>query len=233
VWRLRIAEWRRWDDLRTAHAACRHCAVHRLYDRVAGAGSISTGQLLTADPPSAGLGEQLRSPFHRRARLESCLARQERRVLELGCGDGNFSLGARHGWEVTARNSAPTRRRCRSQTSHRSSVGGSGRHHPRILPRRRRVSRTEHVYHPAAWVRRVRGLVEPGGLLHLQVPNGASLTRQLTGRTWASSCFRSMWPHARDLIASRALRVLGPHSHHCGIRTVGTVSRSIYNLATR
>jgi len=95
----------------------------------------------------------------------------------------------------------------------------------------------EHVYHPAAWVQRVRGILEPGGLLHLQVPNGASLTRQVTGQTWAAFVFpEHVYFYTPDTLGSLLERsgfsVLtattwdpwhGP----------GTVSRSVYNLANR
>jgi 2-polyprenyl-3-methyl-5-hydroxy-6-metoxy-1,4-benzoquinol methylase len=47
----------------------------------------------------------------------------------------------------------------------------------------------EHVYHPAERLRAVRRMLVPGGVIHLQVPNHASLTRRLTGRAWASVMF--------------------------------------------
>ena len=62
----------------------------------------------------------------------------------------------------------------------------------------------EHIYHPADWLQQVGRFLEPNGLLHLQVPNAASLTRRLSGDAWAGLVF----PHLGIiLIASGSVLV--------------------------
>jgi 2-polyprenyl-3-methyl-5-hydroxy-6-metoxy-1,4-benzoquinol methylase len=227
------------------YVACRHCAIHRLYDRVAEHRLdllYGGGYYPTADPPSAELEQQLRNPTfaHRRARLESCLEHRERRILELGCGDGNFlAVLRRHGWEVYGQEFSGEAAALVDRRHHISVFTGdlAAVAPPRPFPVVGAYHVLEHVYHPAAWVRRVRGLVEPGGLLHLQVPNGASLTRHLTGRTWAGFVF----PQHVYFYTPETLGSLLERSGFSVLTATtwdpwhgpGTVSRSIYNLATR
>ena len=65
----------------------------------------------------------------------------------------------------------------------------------------------EHVYRPAEWLRQVRTLIEPRGLLCLQTPNWNSLTHALTGLAWASMTF----PQHVYLFTPKTLSALLPH----------------------
>jgi len=219
--------------------------VHRLYDRVAEHKLdllYGGGYYPTADPAAAELDQQLRNPTfpHRRARLEACLRGRERRILELGCGDGNFlAVLRRHGWEVYGQEFSAEAAALVDRRHHISVFTGdvAGVTPARPFPVVGAYHVLEHVYHPADWVRRVREIVEPGGLLHLQVPNGASLTRQLTGQTWAGFVFpEHVYFYTPDTLGSLLERsgfsVLNATTWDPW-HGPGTVSRSIYNLATR
>jgi hypothetical protein len=111
-------------------------------------------------------------------------------VLEIGCGDGNFLAFLRNaGWqveghEVDSQTADIVRRR------HGIKVAtGSLDDLAVAFPVVAAYHVLEHVYHPATWLQTVKNLLEPGGLLHLQVPNGASLTRRVSGPAWSSWVF--------------------------------------------
>jgi SAM-dependent methyltransferase len=140
------------------------------------------------------LEQQLTNPTfeHRRRRLEERLANRTRRILEIGCGDGNFlAVLRRAGWdvngqEVSAGTAAMVERRHRIPM-----IAGPLEAVPsdRPFPVVAAYHVFEHIYHPADWLRCVRDLIAPNGLLHLQVPNGASLTRRLSGDVWSALVF--------------------------------------------
>lgn len=179
------------------YACCLGCGVVRLYDRVA-ADSLHllyAGYYPGADPSPDELRRQLSNPTfaHRRRRLEASVPADRRRVLEIGCGDGNFLAYLRgHGWtvqgsEYDAQTVALVRRRHGIEVS----VGDVADAQPpgAPFPVVAAYHVLEHVYRPAEWLAAVRGMLGPGGVLHLQVPNHASLTRRLTGPAWASLMF--------------------------------------------
>lgn len=177
-------------------AICLDCDVERLYDRV----SESRLDLLyenyyaSKDPSPAELEQQLSNPTFalRRRRLESLVEGRARRILEIGCGDGNFLATLRRaGWEVQgqefgADTSALVERRHGFPmiTGPLESVSVA-----REFPVVAAYHVFEHIYHPAAWLKQVRQFVEPNGLLHLQVPNAASLTRKVSGDVWSGLVF--------------------------------------------
>lgn len=225
--------------------ACRQCAVQRLYDRVAENRLdllYGRGYYSTADPSPSELEQQLQNPTfdHRRARLESCLAGRARKILELGCGDGNFlAVLRRHGWQVYGQEFSPEAAALAERRhgipvliGNLSVVSAAG-----LFPVVGAYHVFEHVYHPVAWVQRVRGFLEPGGLLHLQVPNGAALARQVTGQTWAGFVF----PQHVYFYTPETLGSLLERSGFSVLTATtwdpwhgpGTVSRSIYNLGNR
>lgn len=179
------------------YARCLRCAVVRLYDRVAEdrLHLLYAGYYPGADPSPEELRRQLENPTfaHRRRRLEAAVDPERRRILEIGCGDGNFLAYLRgHGWTVRgAEYDAQTAALVRRRHGIEVSVGDVAQAQPAGAPFTAVAAYhvLEHVYHPAEWLAAVRGMLEPGGILHLQVPNHASLTRRLTGPAWASLMF--------------------------------------------
>jgi hypothetical protein len=95
----------------------------------------------------------------------------------------------------------------------------------------------EHIYHPAAWLRSVRELIAPNGLLHLQVPNGASLTRRLSRQVWSALVF----PQHVYFYDPRTLPALLTRFGFTVLTTTtwdpwhgpGTVTASVANVAAR
>ena len=179
------------------YGMCVGCGVVRLVDRVA----ESALDLLYAEyyPPKdlsrEELDRQLSNPTfgHRLRRLESVLGSRERRIFEIGCGDGNFLASVeRKGWKVdgsefgSATVSVVHRRHGIVITNvDVTKQIPSSAPYPVVAA----YHVLEHVYQPAEWLSQVRKLVEPRGLLHLQVPNWASLTHALTGLAWSSMTF--------------------------------------------
>lgn len=177
-------------------AVCLDCDVERLYDRVAGSRlDLLYGRYYAADDPSPSeLERQLANPTFalRRRRLENVVDGRARRILEIGCGDGNFLATLRragwdvHGQEFGADTSAIVERRHGIPM-----ITGP----LELVPKERRFPVVaayhvfEHIYHPAGWLQQVRQLVELDGLLHLQVPNAASLTRKVSGDVWSGLVF--------------------------------------------
>jgi SAM-dependent methyltransferase len=179
------------------YACCLQCGVVRLYDRVA-ADSLHllyAGYYPGADPSPGELRRQLANPTfaHRRRRLEAALPAPRRRVLEVGCGDGNFLAYLReHGWTVQgAEYHGETAALVRRRHGIDVSVGDVADTRPSGAPFEAvgAYHVLEHVYRPAEWLAAVRGMLAPGGVLHLQVPNYGSLSRRLTGPAWASLMF--------------------------------------------
>jgi SAM-dependent methyltransferase len=175
---------------------CLDCKVERLYDRVAESRlDLLYGHYYSSNDPSpAKLEEQLANPTFalRRRRLERVLGGRARRILEIGCGDGNFLATLRragwdvHGQEFGADTSAIVERRHAIPmiTGALESVSIE-----RQFPVVAAYHVFEHIYHPADWLTQVRQFVEPHGLLHLQIPNAASLTRNLSGDLWSGLVF--------------------------------------------
>jgi len=179
------------------YARCLGCGVVRLYDRVAAdrLDLLYAGYYPGADPSPGELRRQLANPTfaQRRRRLEKAVPVSRRRLLEVGCGDGNFLAYLRsRGWtvqgaEYDAETAALVHRRhgIAVTVGDVASVPPPGAPFPAVAA----YHVLEHVYRPAEWLASVRGMLEPGGILHLQVPNHGSLTRRLTGAAWASLMF--------------------------------------------
>jgi SAM-dependent methyltransferase len=171
------------------YARCGGCAVVRLLDRVRPERlDLLYGHYYPPDDvPPAELEAQLGNPAfaHRRRRLEAALPPGERRIFEVGAGDGNFLASLRrHGWSVAgsewSADSVDLVRRRHGIALREGDVtamdvpagafGVVAAYH--VL---------EHVYAPRAWLRATRRLVAPGGVLHLQVPNHGALLARLAG----------------------------------------------------
>jgi cyclopropane fatty-acyl-phospholipid synthase-like methyltransferase len=239
-------DWRLAETLcQRRYVSCLGCTVHRLYDRVAEARLdllYGRGYYSTDDPSPAELAEQLHNPTfaHRRARLDASVTGPDRTFLEIGCGDGNFLAVLRnHRWQVqgqefSAEAAALVERRHRipvltgdiASISPERPYGAIGAYHV-----------FEHVYHPRAWLQRVRQLLRPAGVLHLQLPNGGALTRTLTQRAWAGWVFPE---HVYFYSPATLSSLLEGHGFAVLAVTTwdpwhgpGTVSRSLTNLANR
>jgi SAM-dependent methyltransferase len=176
---------------------CGGCSVVRLHERVAPGriGELYRGYHAGPEPTAAVLSRQLENPTfgHRRRRLEAHLPPARRCMLEIGCGDGNFLGHLRaHGWraegtELDAASAERARRRhgVRVQAAQPEALAVPARGWPAVGA----YHVLEHLYQPAAWMAAVRDLLAADGVLHLQVPNWASVTRVLTGAAWASLVF--------------------------------------------
>ena len=228
---------------RRRFAVCCRCGIERLYDRVAETSLdlLYGAYYAPADPSPVALEQQLGNPTfaHRRRRLHQFAGARTRRILEIGCGDGNFLETLRragwdvHGQEVSASTAAIVERR------HGISVTAGALEavpaHPFPIVAAYHVF--EHVYHPAIWLRSVHRLIEPRGLLHVQVPNAASLTRRLSGSEWASLVF----PQHVYFYAPSTLRALLERFGFTVLSTTtwdpwhgpGAVSASASNVANR
>lgn len=225
-------------------AICLDCGVERLHDRIAEErlGLLYANYYASTDPTPDALEQQLSNPTfaHRRERLERWIGSRTRRLLEIGCGDGNFLAAMRragwdvHGQEFSAATAAIVERRHRIPmfTGPLDVIPAD-----ETFPVVGAYHVFEHIYHPAAWLRRVRDLIERGGLLHLQVPNGASLTRRLSRGMWAGLVFPQhvylYTPGTLTAVLNRfGFRVLGTTTWdpwHCP----GSVAASVSNVANR
>ncbi|HEY0023234.1 MAG TPA: class I SAM-dependent methyltransferase [Longimicrobium sp.] len=178
-------------------ARCAECGVVRLYDRVAASQlhRLYAGYYPDEDPSPEELRSHLANPTfaHRRTRLEAAMPPSRRRIFEVGCGDGNFLAYLRgHEWQVHGSEYDPhtvelVRRRHGIELFTGDVVGGAPAGAPFDVVAAYHV--LEHVYQPAEWLRALRRMLRPGGVVHLQVPNHGSLTRKLTGAAWGSVMF--------------------------------------------
>ena len=185
-----------WVICNRRFVVCEGCGVHRLYDRVAERrlDLLYADYYPEADPSRQELERQLENPTfgYRHQRIEACRETRDRRILEVGCGDGNFlGLMRRSGWEVSGLEfSASTRDLVNRRHDIPVFVGEvASVSIDRPFPVVAAYHVIEHVYHPADWLQHVRRVIEPDGLLHLQTPNVASATRHATGLAWASMVF--------------------------------------------
>jgi SAM-dependent methyltransferase len=216
--------------------------VHRLFDRVAEQRLdllYGRGYYPAADVLPSELAQQLENPTfqHRRVRLEACLAPRDARILEIGCGDGNFlAVLRRHGWDVYGQEFSPEAAALVDRRHRLPVFAGdlANMSADRRFPVVAAYHVFEHVYHPARWLHRVGHFIEPGGLLHLQVPNGASIARAFTRQAWAGFVF----PEHVYFYTPRTLRAL---LERCGFTPLsvttwdpwhgpGTVARSLTNV---
>ena len=176
---------------------CGKCGTHRLVDRVAeGQLRLLYGHYYrSADPDAANLETQLRNPTfaHRRRRLEAAVGSRQRRFFEIGCGDGNYLASCRRaGWDVAgsefSEDTVALIRRRHDISVTMADVPietPAGAPYPVVGA----FHVFEHLYHPVEWLHAVGRMLEPAGLLHLQVPNYGSLIRLLTGAAWSAHVF--------------------------------------------
>jgi SAM-dependent methyltransferase len=179
------------------YARCAGCGVVRLVDRVAEfALGLLYGHYYNSEQLSPEeLNHQLKNPTfaYRRERIESMRGSRERSIFEIGCGDGNFlAFMQRAGWtvdgsEFSSDTVALVRRRHGIAITHGDTTKQTAPSTPYPVVAAYHV--IEHVYRPSEWLRQVRTLIEPRGLLCLQTPNWDSLTHALTRCAWSSMTF--------------------------------------------
>jgi SAM-dependent methyltransferase len=197
------------------YGLCAGCGVVRLLDRVAepSLGLLYDHYYRPEELSHDELEQQLKNPTfaYRMKRIESMRGSAGRRIFEIGCGDGNFlAFMRRAGWEVDgsefgAETVALVRDRHGIAITHGDVMNETPPAAPYPVVAAYHV--IEHVYRPSAWLRRVRTLVEPRGLLHLQTPNWDSLAHAMTGLAWASMTF----PQHVYLYSPKTLSALLPH----------------------
>lgn len=179
------------------YGQCAGCGVVRLIDRVA---ESALGLLYThyyhPEPLSPeALEAQLKNPTfaYRMRRIKSRRRGGERRIVEIGCGDGNFlAFMRRAGWKVDGSEfGSEAVSMVRQRHGIAITQGEITTHRPASAPFPVVAAYhvIEHVYRPADWLEQVRLVIEPQGMLHLQTPNWNALSRTLTGLAWASMTF--------------------------------------------
>ncbi len=193
----------RYEELFSIHqkryVTCVECQVTRLCDRVAADklnlvyGDYYTSQRTVLSEQE--LEAQLANPTFafRRNRLEAFVPVEQRRLFEIGCGDGNFLAYLRnHGWQVQGSEFGQKTFEL-IKTRHGIEVAVGDFTTLPIEPESIDVIGSyavfEHLYGPLDWIRAVRCALKPGGFLHLQLPNFRCLERYLTKDCWALLCF--------------------------------------------
>ncbi|NJL00823.1 MAG: class I SAM-dependent methyltransferase [Spirulinaceae cyanobacterium RM2_2_10] len=179
------------------YVRCKKCQVVRLYDRLQEnqLGHLYNDYYSDGNLPEPELNKQLANPTFafRQQRLERFVPIADRSIFEIGCGDGNFlaTLKAR-GWQVDG------------LEYHANTVDFvKARHNITVLagdllqiplaPASLQVVGSyhvfEHLYHPTQWLQKVRLLLPPGGILHLQLPNFGGIDARLTQSVWEGLVF--------------------------------------------
>jgi SAM-dependent methyltransferase len=162
---------------------CSHCTM--VFSRTMPSASELTAYY-GAYPPTAPVGDLTRRRYEEL--LDGFEAvRRSGRLLDVGCGDGQFLQAARaRGWVVAGSEygAAPRERA--------AALGLDVRPAP-FVPRPEELAGfdvvtafevLEHVGHPREEVRQIRALLRPGGVCYLTMPNFGSLTRRLVGTRW-------------------------------------------------
>jgi ubiquinone/menaquinone biosynthesis C-methylase UbiE len=118
---------------------------------------------------------------------QALLRRLPGRILDVGCGSGNFLAALRsRGWDVYATefsDAAVALAESRGITVHRGTVEDAGYpdDHFDVVTMWHVL---EHVPAPRETLDELRRVLKPDGLLVVEVPDSASLTFRLCGRDW-------------------------------------------------
>jgi 2-polyprenyl-3-methyl-5-hydroxy-6-metoxy-1,4-benzoquinol methylase len=129
------------------------------------------------------------------------------RLLEIGAGDGRLAAAAqRAGYDVICVELSPAMAAKAAQRvgAERVRVGrledfALGHFHVVVM-----ISLLEHEPEPLALLRRVAGMLHPGGVVVLKVPNYDCLLRRLRGKGWSG--FR--WPEHLQYFTPATMRAL-------------------------
>ena len=108
------------------------------------------------------------------------------RLLEIGCGSGAFLHQARQlGWEILG--IEPSRQAANYARSQRIPVEHGDLESVKISGQFDLIRLSfvlEHIHDPLETLRRITGLLKPGGKAHIAVPNAASTMARLAGPFW-------------------------------------------------
>lgn len=226
------------------YEACRRCGLVRLSPRVLSHDLASFYDRLYREPyehAEEPLTQQLANPtfVYRATRLTAFAA--GRRLFEIGCGDGNFLAVMRaRGWAVAGSEVHESAVRA-GRDRHGLDVhviafdsfkvpGGSydavGMYH--VL---------EHLYDPRAVLRGIRDALNPGGVLHLQLPNIGSIDGRLGRRSWwGLRCPQHVTfyepRHLRRLLAEEGFRVVSIETYDPW-HSPGTMELTLRSMARR
>lgn len=176
---------------------CTECHATRLYDRIREnqLGYLYDHYYSDDNLSEQQLNEQLANPTFafRRQRLERFVPDERRSLFEVGCGDGNFlaTLKAR-GWQVDGLEYSASivplvkaRHNIEIQAGNLLEVPIA----PTSLNTVAAYHVFEHLYHPTQWLQKVRTILKPGGILHLQLPNFGGIDARLTQGAWEGLAF--------------------------------------------
>ena len=104
------------------------------------------------------------------------------KLLDVGCGDGSFLLGARAaGWAVSGVELEPTRARAAGLEVHAALADAEARGPYGAITLWHSL---EHLPDPAGTLARLARLLAPGGVLLAAVPDAGSSQARLFGRFW-------------------------------------------------
>lgn len=162
-------------------------------------------------------GERLGLGQYRRRLVERFVAGG--RILDAGCGNGEFLARMDTGWE---RYAIDVRPRVEFGFPVRYAAGRVDGEMPELPPMDAITlwHVFEHVYHPDRGLARLRDLLAPGGHLFLAVPDPDCLERRLFGRYWigwdpprhtATYSRRGM----EALLRRNGLRLVDVRADHC------------------
>lgn len=202
------------------YVACRECGLVRLSPRVAARDLSSFYDALYREPyehAREALPQQLANPTfaYRAARLTAVAP--GRRLFEIGCGDGNFlAVMQARGWDVAGSEVHGSAVRV-ARDRHGLDLHVIGFDDFKIPGSRHDAVGAyhvlEHLYDPRAVLKGIRDALNPGGVLHLQLPNIRSLDGRLGRQSWwGLRCPQHVTfyepRHLRQLLAEEGFRVL-------------------------
>jgi SAM-dependent methyltransferase len=201
-----------------AYVACQECGLTRMSLRIASADLqryYSEAYAVVYRDSEAPLADQLANPTFafRASRLERYAHR--RNFYEIGCGDGNFLAVLRNrGWNVGGCDVSATGAKA-AQVRHGLSIDVVSFDNLRLPGNLDAIGFyhvLEHQYDPRPLLREVARSLQPGGLVHLQIPNIASLDGRLGGRHWwGLTCPQHVYlytpSHLRRLLAEEGFEV--------------------------
>jgi 2-polyprenyl-3-methyl-5-hydroxy-6-metoxy-1,4-benzoquinol methylase len=226
------------DDWGFEYSRCLDCRARFLSRRPTAATAVElyddtyepydVGVQRSARPAELTTGRvgRLPAPWLDRVRPAYAIPRPEARFLDLGCGSAAFlHAAAEAGWTAIGSDFSPavvSRVKSAGFEAHLiDDVWSALRDEPVDLVRMNHV--LEHVYDPVGLLRRVASVLNPGGRIHIAVPNPSSATSSVFGRHWFCLEPRHVIHFSPTLLRSvleRAGLVLESVSHQPAMRDV-------------
>jgi SAM-dependent methyltransferase len=186
------------EDLGFAYSRCRACDVRFLSRRPteSTAGELYDERYEPYDvvvqrpEPPVELGDsssRLPAPWLDLVRPVYRLPRPGARLLDFGCGSPYFLAAAANvGWTAIGADFSPTVtdrvRAAGFEACPIDAIEATLRDHPVDVVRMSHV--LEHIYDPVRSLRLLRGVLRPGGFVHVAIPNPAGLSSVVFGRHW-------------------------------------------------